>query len=199
MDSAYVPQYSIKEVCIPQKYGHRGRPKTGEKRPVRIEYKVDVDLRFDEDKAKQLTQDRGVHILITNLPRADTDADNVRFGATADTILLSYLGQYKIEHAFRLLKSGFGLSCVYLHKASRANVMMFITSLATMIWDVVTYISRTKKRKITATKMADGIQHLILKYDRSENYIYMDGPEREEDAFLEYLDILELDEDHLLK
>ena len=197
--SAYVPEYSIEEVQIPQKYEHRGRPRAGEERPVRTEYKVNVNLRFDEDLAKRLTQDRGIRVLITNLPRANTDADNVRFGATADTVLLSYLGQYRIEHAFRLLKSGFGMSCVYLHKASRANVMMFITSLATMIWDVITHISKVKRKKTTATKMVDGIQHLVLKLDRSSDYLYMDGPEREEDAFIEYLDTLDLDEDHLLK
>ena len=199
VDSAYVPEYSIEEVQVPQKYEHRGRPKSGAERPVKTEYKVNVNLRFDEDRAKQLTQDRGIRVLVTNLPRANTDADNVRFGAKADTILLSYLGQYKIEHAFRLLKSGFGMSCVYLHKPSRANVMMFITSLATMMWDVITHISRVKRKKTTATKMVDGIQHLQLKFDRSQDYLYMDGPEREEDAFIEYLDILDLDEDHLLR
>lgn len=198
IDSAYVPDCSISEVQIPQKYEHRGRPRNGEERPVKTEYKVSVNLRFDEDRAKMLTQDRGVRVLITNLPRKGSDADNVRHGATADTVLLSYLGQYRIEHAFRLLKSGFGMSCVYLHKPSRANVMMFITSLATMMWDVITHVARSRKKRITATKMVDGVQHLVLKYDRPRKYLYMDGPEREEDAFIEYLEILDIDEDRLL-
>lgn len=64
---------------------------------------VNVSLEFDEDLAKELSKDRSVRVLVTNLPRANTDEDNIRKGATADTVLLSYIDQYRVEHAFRLI------------------------------------------------------------------------------------------------
>ena len=95
----------------------------------KTEYRVSVTMEFDEERAKQLSQDRGVRVLITNLPRANTDAENVRTGVTADTVLLSYLDQYQVEHAFRLMKDGMGIDRVYIHRPSRENAMMFVISL----------------------------------------------------------------------
>jgi hypothetical protein len=36
-------------------YGHRGRPRKDEKPTVRTEYRVDVSLEFDEERAKELS------------------------------------------------------------------------------------------------------------------------------------------------
>ena len=57
---------------------------------------VNVELVFNEEWAKALSQDRGVRVLITNLPRSNADEENIRFGATADTVLMTYLGQYRV-------------------------------------------------------------------------------------------------------
>ena len=43
-----------------------------------------------------MSKERSVRVLVTNLPRSDVDKDNLRDGATADTVLLSYLDQYLI-------------------------------------------------------------------------------------------------------
>ena len=123
-------------------YGHRGRPRKDEKPLTKTEYQVDVELAFDVEKAKRLSQDRGVSVLVTNLPRANADAENIRFGATADTVLLTYLGQYKIEHAFRMMKYGMGMSRVYIQKPSRENAMNFVTTLMTMMTDVIDHLFR---------------------------------------------------------
>lgn len=81
-------------------YGHRGRPRKDERPLTKTEYRVNIRLVFDRAKAKRLSQDRNVSVLVTNLPRANKDAENIRLGATADTVLLTYLGQFKVEHAF---------------------------------------------------------------------------------------------------
>lgn len=77
-------------------YGHRGRPRKDERPLTKTEYRVNIRLVFDRAKAKRLSQDRNVSVLVTNLPRANKDAENIRLGATADTVLLTYLGQFKV-------------------------------------------------------------------------------------------------------
>ena len=51
-DSAYGVKWSIDEVEIPLGYGHRGRPRKDAKPMMKTEYKVSVELVFDEERAK---------------------------------------------------------------------------------------------------------------------------------------------------
>ena len=71
-------------------YGHRGRPRKDEEPSVRVEYRVDVSLEFDEEKARELSKDRSVRVLITNLPRANEDAENIRYRMTEE-------GEYELD------------------------------------------------------------------------------------------------------
>lgn len=86
-DYAFRVRWSIDPVEISIGYGHRGRPRKDEKPRMKTEYRVNILLKFDEEKAKELSKDRGVSVLVTNLPRTNEDADNIRYGATADTVL----------------------------------------------------------------------------------------------------------------
>ena len=72
-------------------------------------------------------------MLVTNLPRSNEDEENIRFGASADTVLKAYLGQYRIEHAFRLMKDGMKMSRAYFQNLKRGSAMMFVISLGTMV------------------------------------------------------------------
>lgn len=114
-----------------------------------------MSLEFDGERAKHLSSDRSVRVLVTNIPRADGDASNIRFGATADTVLLTYLGQYRIEHAFRLMKSGMGMKRVYIQRPSRENAMMFVISVATMLTDAADHIL---KRHLPGTTFTDFVK-----------------------------------------
>lgn len=102
--NAYDVEWDVEPVEVSMGYGHRGRPRKGEVPTVKTEYRVNVKLTFDEERAVALSQGRDVRVLITNIPRANEDAENIRFGATADTVLKTYLGQYRIEHGFQLMK-----------------------------------------------------------------------------------------------
>lgn len=55
---------------------------------------------------------------------------NPRDGATADEVLMFYLGQYRIERVFRTSKSEFEVDSVYIHRFLRANAFMFVVSWA---------------------------------------------------------------------
>lgn len=196
VDSAYDVIWSIDEVEVSIGYGHRGRPRKDERPMSKTEYKVNVGLAFNEERAKTLTQDRGVRVLITNLPRSNADAENIRFGATADTVLMTYLGQYRVEHAFRLMKDGMGIDRVYLHRPSRENAMMFVISLATMLSDIITHVLKTNGIDMTMQAISGTMSRLDIVQDADGEYL--DGSEEHIDLFMRMLEALRIDPDHLL-
>ena len=196
VDSAYDVTGEIEPVEIDMGYGHPGRPRKGELPMKKTDYRVSVTMEFDEERARQLSQDRGVRVLITNLPRANTDAENVRTGATADTVLLSYLDQYQVEHAFRLMKDGMGIDRVYIHRPSRENAMMFVISLGTMLSDIITHVLKSNGIDMTMQSISGTMSTLDIVQDAEGEYL--DGPEGHIDLFLRILEVLEIDPDHLL-
>ena len=197
-DSAYDVEWSIDEVEVSMGYGHRGRPRKDAKPMTKTEYKVNVELVFNEEKARSLSQDRGVRVLVTNLPRSNEDAENIRFGATADTVLLCYLNQYKVEHAFRLMKDGMKMSRVYIQNIKRENAMMFVISLGTMLSDVMGHVLKTKGIELTSDGIAIHMSGLILRHDPATGTESFMGPRQSAIEFLDIVQALGLDTDHLI-
>ena len=190
--------WSIDPVLVSAGYGHRGRPRKDEKPMTKTEYRVNIILVFDRAKAKRLSQDRNVSVLVTNLPRANKDAENIRFGATADTVLLTYLGQFKVEHAFRLMKSGMGIDRMYIQKPSRENAMMFVISLTTMLSDVMDHILRLKGIGTTFSSMVERMQRLDLRYDRNTDSSHLAGNPEDAREYVEAVKALGIDLDRLI-
>ena len=197
-DSAYIPHCDIVSVEVNKGYSHRGRPRKGEKPVIKTEYKVDVELEFDESVARRMSKERNVRVLVTNLPRSDVDKDNLRDGATADAVLLSYLDQYQIEHAFRLMKDGMRIGRVYIHRPSRENAMGFVCSLATMIVDVMDNVLKRNGVDMTFGKVVDNLFSLNLKYDRELEEESFSGPLELADLFMDVAEALGIDTDHLI-
>ena len=197
-DSAYIPHCDIVSVEVNKGYGHRGRPRKGEKPVIKTEYKVDVELEFDESVARRMSKERSVRVLVTNLPRSDVDKDNLRDGATADAVLLSYLDQYRIEHAFRLMKDGMRIGRVYIHRPSRENAMSFVCSLATMIVDVMDHVLKRNGVDMSFEKVVNDLFSLNLKYDRESEEESFSGPLELADLFMDVAEALGIDTDHLI-
>lgn len=197
-DSAYIPHCDIVPMEVNRGYGHRGRPRKGEVPVIRTEYKVDVELEFDESIAKRMSKERSVRVLVTNLPRSDVDKDNLRDGATADTVLLSYLDQYLVEHAFRLMKDGMKIGRVYIHRPSRENAMSFVCSLATMIVDVMDHVLKRNGVDMSFEKVVNDLFSLNLKYDRELEEESFSGPLELADLFMDVAEALGIDTDHLI-
>jgi len=196
VDSAYDVIWSIDEVEVSMGYGRRGRPRKDAKPLTKTECKVNVRLAFDGERAKALSQDRGLRVLIMNPSRANEDAENIRSGATADTVLMTYLGQYRIEHAFRLMKDGMGIDRVYLHRPSRENAMMFVISLATMMSDIVTHVLKNNGIDMTMQAISGTMSRLDIVQDAEGEY--PDGSGEHIDLFMRMLESLRMDPDHLL-
>ncbi len=139
-----------------------------------------------------------MRVQVTNLPRSSSDAENIRLGATADTVLRVYLNQYRVEHTFRMAKDGMKMSRVYIHRPSRENAMMFVISLGTMVSDVIGHVLKNKGIDTTTDGIAGRWFTLMFKYNRAKDSEYFDGTDVLIDEFLDAVQALGLDPDHLI-
>ena len=80
----------------------------------------------------------------------------------------------------------------------RENAMMFVISLGTMVSDVIGHVLKTKGIDTTTDGIAGRWFTLIFKYDRAKDSEYFDGSEALIDEFLDAVQALGLDSDHLI-
>ncbi|MBQ8643469.1 MAG: transposase [Candidatus Methanomethylophilaceae archaeon] len=198
INNAYDVEWRIEPFEVNLGYGRRGRPNMGESPGIVTEYRVDVELSFNEERAVALSQDRGVKVLVTNLPRSMQDEDNIRSGATADTVLKTYLGQSRIEHVFRIMKDGMSMDRVYLHRPSRENAMMFVISLATMMSDIIHHVLVSEGIDHTAEDLAGRMTILPLVHNREQDEETLDGPEALQGLFIDCIEVMRIDSDHII-
>ena len=114
------------EVIVEEKKGV-GRPKTKEKSPVKIVYRIKATVSLMDETAWQMARDRAsTFVLITNLknPRENT----------AETILRHYKEQNTVEMRFRFLKNPAILGQVFLKKPSRVKALGYIFLIALLIY-----------------------------------------------------------------
>ena len=69
----------------------RGRSPKGEGPERRTEWSVSPILTVDSAKLELMAKDGGMTVLVTNLPRAQKDANNLWQDATAESLLRLYL------------------------------------------------------------------------------------------------------------
>lgn len=193
--SAYLVSGNIVSFEVKEKYGKKGRPPKDWVAETHTMYRVDVEMRFSEEIADEMSGDREERVLISNLPRSCTDHPNPRDGVTADGLLKLYLGQYAVEHAFRTGKSQFDLDVVYIHRPSRANAFMSVVSLATMIAGLITAVMKKAGIEKTGEMMMEDLHLLNVVVDSETGGLCLRGSKR--DQFMQYLNILGIDEDKL--
>ncbi|MBE6515007.1 MAG: DUF4277 domain-containing protein [Thermoplasmata archaeon] len=129
---------------------------------------------------------------------AEVDGEMLRFVAFRTTDDIDEGIEYLREHAFRLAKDGMKMSRVYIHRPSRENAMMFVISLGTMVSDVIGHVLKTEGIDTTTDGIAGRWFTLMFKYDRKRDAEYFDGPDVLIDEFLDAVQALGLDPDHLI-
>jgi transposase len=182
-DSAYAVTGEAVRIVETERRTVRGRPPKGSAEPgTKVSWMIGVTMGFDPERAAELAELRGISVIVTNLPHADEDSGNVRHGATADAVLRLYLDQYKSEHTFRLMKSGMGVDSVYVRTPSRANALLFVVAIATLISNVMDALLRRggKGRYGTTEQACVGMQNIILRYRRSDKKASVFGSEGSE-------------------
>lgn len=199
VNSAYIVTGT--PVCIEETVRRetRGRPSKDSAEPdTKVSWKVDVSMRFDLERAKTIAQAYDVSVIVTNLPFATEDSDNVRHGATTDTVLRLYLDQYKVEHTYRLLKSGMGVDSVYVHTPSRANALLFVVSIATLVSSIMDALMRRNGDRRTVKQICRALQNATVIYERMHDRLTVGGPDGSMDDLLSHLAVFDTDPSLLL-
>ena len=160
------------------------------------------NLRIDDESLDRAASEYSINVLITNLPSADVSADNLRFGATADDIVDIYLGEFSIEHVFRLGKSGLGVDHMFLHTPSRQDAVVFLTSIASMISRAIDIVlKRTTprgKKALTMKSISDRKAGTVLRYHRERDGVTILGEPGDQEFIFGILERLDIEPDLLL-
>jgi len=196
---AYAILYAVREEEHILRRKKRGRP-AKDSAPPRTEtvWKIDVSYEFDPEAALKLLEEERIQVIVTNIPRRNSDRENIRSGATADTVVRTYLDEYKAEHTYRLLKSGIGMDRVYLHKGSRVAAMMFIAGIAGMLSSVMDAVLRRGNADKTVYLLRFDFADTTVRLKRPTGYVYVDGHEGVGAEIEECCRILDLDPDSMI-
>ncbi len=149
------------------------------------------NIRMVESALDAAAEAFSVRVLATNLPRTPNDTPNLRSGATADQVVDLYLGQYRIEFAFRMMKSGMGVGHLYVHSPSRQDAIIFLSSLATMIHGIIDnalartdtegdpnvnpYVDGQVGGVLTMKHISDFMSNVYVKYNEETGNITISG------------------------
>ena len=174
----------------------RGRPKKDYVPNIVTKWKVDVSYVFNEEVAERMAGDEDIRVLVTNLPRKNTDTVDLRTGADADQVLRLYLDEYKVESNFRLMKSGMGVDSVYLQTPSRESAMMFVIGVATLLSDIMTRVLKDAGIGKTMRTVCKEFMTVIVKKDGDG--ISVMGSDDSIDRLERYVELFGLNPDDLL-
>ena len=191
----YDLRYGFKEKSV------RVRPHQGpdaKDEAYRTVYSLDIDVRFDRDRAAFAALSTVAAVLVTNLGRIPSDDGDVRKGASKETVLELYNGQFVCEHAFRLMKSGLGLDSIYLHSPLRVDAMLFIIALATMVFTLMDAILREQNldRGATVYRLRIELMNSRMVYDDGD--WWFEGTDDRMEMFLERLSIFSMNPNSFL-
>jgi transposase len=146
------------------------------------------NVRVVESEMEYAAKAYSINVLVTNLPRGKDE--DIRVGATSDMVIDAYLGQYRVEFSFRLIKSYLNVGRVYLHSPARQDAMIFLTSVTAMIHAVVDNILSPNLDSLPANPYEDPemeencltMKHIIdfmvnttVLYDREEDTMCISG------------------------
>lgn len=194
--SAYDAKYSIVGHEKTLRRPTPGRPRKDESPPETVvKWKVVVDLEFNEERARELAEEHDISVIVTNLPFSTEDAPNIRQGATTETVLRLYLDQYKVEHTYRLMKSGMGVDSVYVRTPSRANALLFVVAIATLVSSVIdALLKRSGRSRFATVKQASqAVMNSSFEICRETDEAQVTGAEGSVDLVFDYLDGIGLD------
>jgi transposase len=179
---------------VAQKRPERGRPRKGSDVPEMVtKYKVEASWEFNRDLAERMGEDRGTQVLVTNLPGPGGAGGGLRDGADAETVMMTYLNEYKVEHTYRLMKSGLEVDSVYLHTPERENAMMFVIGIAAIISGTVdAVLGRMPGRRITMDRLCWKMMPVTVDYGRADDCMRIRGYEGARKELFGYLEAMDV-------
>ena len=142
---ARLPKYHKLNIAVEEKTIYKkGRPKNGQKEVGNILYTLNCDISPDDKLIKNLTEQAGCFVLITNVNKD-------RYPAAE--ILKIYKEQHGIEKNFGFLKDPLIVNDLFLKKPERIEALGFILVISLLIWRLVERCLRSyiKEKNIKIT------------------------------------------------
>ncbi|MBR2254347.1 MAG: DUF4277 domain-containing protein, partial [Candidatus Methanomethylophilaceae archaeon] len=193
--TAYRLKWTLESSEEAEKRGIRGRPPADYVPRTVVKWKVSCEPVVDEEWADILADRESLEVIVTNLPRppdgCDGDhPDGPRYGCTPESVLRLYLGQYRQEHTFKLMKGHVGLNQVFFKTPERENVILFLISVATLLRNLVNHLFKRDRGIFTTFEdMVDRWMFTRVRVDGDE--LDLDGDSDQMFDVMRRLDISE--------
>jgi transposase len=118
----------------------RGRPRKDGKDVMRKEeWNVSVTIIPDMHKEKMVRRSAEMYVIVSNVPSAEDDADK---GMSSKEIVDLYSMQWKVEGAFRTLKTPALADGLFLKTQSRAEALVMLINIAVLFRGLVQMLIR---------------------------------------------------------
>lgn len=127
-------------------YYARGRPPKNEKRKVScIRYVLKACIEEKSEQVKQIQEESGCFVLLTNVPQEGNMAE------TGAGLLQAYKEQYGIEKNFSFLKDPTIVNDIFLKKSERIEVLGAVLLISLMIWNLIEHTLRQHIKEYEVT------------------------------------------------
>jgi transposase len=136
--------YHRVEVTVEERpvYG-RGRPSSHKPRPVKaMRYRLSTTISPQTERIRQLEEEAGCFVLLTNVPTAGDMAHN------AGEVLKAYKEQHGTEQNYGFLKDPVIVNSLFLKKPERIEALGLVLLLALLIWRIM---ERAMRRHVDTT------------------------------------------------
>jgi transposase len=127
-------------------YYARGRPpKNGKRKVSCIRYVLKAGIEEKSERVKQIQEESGCFVLLTNVPQEGNMAE------TGAGLLQAYKEQYGIEKNFSFLKDPLIVNDIFLKRPERIEVLGAVLLISLMVWNLIEHTLRQHINECEAT------------------------------------------------
>lgn len=164
----------------------RGRkPKDPSKIPKKRVWRIEYEVSENPVKKTMVVRQAEIKVFITNIPERESDPER---GRSTSEVLDTYHGEWRVEGAFRSLKTPPIADALYLDKPERAEALISLMNVAVLLRGLIQYIMRLNlavipdeklpnlgrdkgrlQRNVTTDYFIQKCQHCRIRYDPVSN------------------------------
>ena len=160
------------------------KPKDPSKRPKMRVWKVNAEIIDNPEKRKMIIRGVEIKVFITNVSTREDDPER---GRSTSEILDIYHGEWKVEGAFRSVKTPPIADALYLDKPERAEALLTLLNIVVLLRGLMQYIMRLNlaaipdeglpplgrdggrlQRNVTVDYFFQKCERCVIRYDPSD-------------------------------
>lgn len=181
------------------------KPKDPSKIPKKRVWRIEYEVSDNPAKRTLIIRQAEVRVFITNIPERESDPER---GRSTSEVLDIYHGEWRVEGAFRSLKTPPVADALYLDKPERAEALISLMNVAVLLRGLIQYVIRLHlsamsdeelpylgrdkgrlQRNVTTDYFIQRCQHCRIRYDPSSNTYRVKDKDGAATFFLELLEM----------